>query len=320
MTRIISVGAAVQDVFLSHSDAFTPVCVEPDKCFEQLPLGAKADVNQINFSTGGGATNASVTFARNGIDAVYMGVIGHDPAGVAVLDDLDKEGVDTSHIRYSNTHNTGYSVLLLAPNGERTILTYRGASTHYDTKAFDLSNTAADWMYISSLAGCMEVLESLVTSAKKSGIKIMINPGKSELQKIKQLRPLLEDIDVLLLNRDEMKLLVDGDKSEELVRRALSLVSTVIVSDGPNGVCASDGKTMISAGMYEDVSVLDRTGAGDAFGSGFLSQWATGKSLRDAIVFASANSTSVVQHIGAKKGILHKGVTLHDMDIKEEVL
>ena len=117
-----------------------------------------------------------------------------------------------------------------------------------------------------------------------------------------------------------MQQIVSGETTEELVRHGLHYVPTVIVSDGPNGVAASDGKTIIKAGMYEDVKVIDRTGAGDAFGSGFLSQWAAGKSLRDSIVFASANSTSVVTKIGAKAGILPKGATLHDMPLTETKL
>ena len=91
-----------------------------------------------------------------------------------------------------------------------------------------------------------------------------------------------------------------------------------IISDGPNGVIASDGKVIVRAGMYEDVKVVDRTGAGDAFGSGFLSYFAQGKSLKDSIVFASANSTSVVTKIGAKAGILSKGVVLHAMPLSEK--
>ena len=89
----------------------------------------------------------------------------------------------------------------------------------------------------------------------------------------------------------------------------------MIVSDGPKGVVATDSKEIVRAGMYEDVPVIDRTGAGDAFGSGFLSQWAQGKSLSESIIFASANSTSVVTKIGAKDGILHKNVKLHHMPI-----
>lgn len=317
MTRILSIGAAVQDVFLSHSDEFKPVS---DKAaheqFLQLELGAKADVNKIDFSTGGGATNASVTFARQGLEAIFMGTIGHDPAGSAVLQDLDKEGVDTKHISYSDSLNTGYSVLLLAPSGERTILTYRGASTHYDIRNFDLEEADADWLYVSSLAGNLDILDKLFAQAKKNDMKVFFNPGKGELAHPQKLKGLLEDVDVLAVNREEAAKIVEGTESEELVRHLLNYVSVAIVSDGPRGVVASDGKVIVTAGMYEDVKVVDRTGAGDAFGSGFLSKWADGKSLEEAIVFASANSTSVVNTIGAKAGILHKGAKLHDMPLE----
>lgn len=317
--KILSIGAAVQDVFLSHSDEFKPVSDKSvHEQFMKLELGAKADVNNIEFSTGGGATNASVTFARQGLRASFMGTIGHDPAGHAVLDDLDTEGVDTSGVSYSTKYNTGYSVLLLAPTGERTILTYRGASTHYDTKNFDLSSSDADWLYVSSMAGSMDTLHAIFEQAKKLGIKIFFNPGKGELRQLAKLKSLLEDVDVLSVNREEMAQIVEGSDSEELARHALHFVPVAIVSDGPNGVTATDGKTVVRGGMYEDVRVIDRTGAGDAFGSGFLSQWAQGKSLRESIVFASANSTSVVTKIGAKKGILHKHTKLHDMPIHEK--
>lgn len=319
--KILSVGAAVQDVFLSSSEEFVPVSdVKSHEQFMRLELGAKADVNKINFSTGGGATNAAVTFARQGLHSVFMGTLGHDPAGRAVLEDLDKEGVDTSQVSYSDKYSTGYSVLLLAPNGERTILTYRGASTHYHVSNFDLEPVSVDWMYVSSMSGNFEVLDKLFRQAKQKNIRIMFNPGKGELRHVDKLRPLLQDVEILVVNRDEVQYIVHGATIEELVMHAHHLVPVVIVSDGPNGVCATDGKTIVKAGMYQDVRVIDRTGAGDAFGSGFLSQWVQGKSLNESIVFASANSTSVVQHIGAKAGILHHGVQLHHMPMHEQRL
>jgi sugar/nucleoside kinase (ribokinase family) len=319
MVRIVAIGAAVQDVFLSQSDQFAAVCVNPEDCFMQLELGAKVDVNNINFSTGGGATNAAVTFARQGLDAIFMGTIGRDPAGVAVLEDLDRENVDTTHVSYSDKYNTGYSVLLLAPSGERTILTYRGASTHYDAKNFDLSGLEADWLYVSSMAGSMEALDKIFTKAHdKEGMKIFFNPGKGELKQPSKLKALLEDVEVLSVNKEEAAQIVEGESIEELVRHLLHYVPVAIISDGPNGVVASDGKTIVRAGMYEDVPVTDRTGAGDAFGSGFLSQWARGRSLKESIIFASANSTSVVTKIGAKEGILGQDVKLHEMPLTEK--
>lgn len=317
-TKIIAVGAAVQDVFLSHSSEFKPVSDNPQESFMKLELGAKADVNNITFSTGGGASNAAITFARQGQHALFMGTVGHDPAGRAVLDVLDHEGVDTTHISFSHHYNTGYSVLLLAPTGERTILTYRGASTHYNQKDFNLKNVQAEWMYVSTLSGNFEILHSLFTQAKEKGIKIMFNPGNKELEHPSKLKSLLDDVEILCLNKNEAEQIVEGQSLEELLRHLHHYVPVAIVSDGPNGVMAGDGKTIVRAGMYRDVKVVDRTGAGDAFGSGFLSQWAEGKSLVDSIIFASANSTSVVCHIGAKTGILPKGTMLHHMPLHEK--
>lgn len=316
---MLTIGAAVQDVFLSHSEELKPVSEKTaDELFLKIELGSKNDVNNIDFSTGGGATNGAVTFARQGLDAQFMGTIAHDPAGNAVVEELDREGVDTSKISYTDRLHTGYSVVLLASTGERSFLTYRGASTHYDIKNFDLSDSDADWIYMSSMAGNMDILDKIFRQAKQKDIKIFFNPGKGELNKPHLLKGLLEDVDILSVNADEAKMIVEGSSLEELTRKLLSYVSVAIVSDGPNGVMASDGKTIVRAGMYEDVKVIDRTGAGDAFGSGFLSYWAQGRSLKDSIVFASANSTSVVTKIGAKAGILHKGVKLHAMPLSEK--
>jgi sugar/nucleoside kinase (ribokinase family) len=206
----------------------------------------------------------------------------------------------------------------LALTGERTALIYRGASKNFElVNVDDLDKVRPDWLYVSSMAGDFETLTSVLRRCSKLGIKVMLNPGKDELSKPKKLIGLLEDVDVFLANREEVQKLVPGDTLDELLMRMLSLCENVIISDGNNGVIASDGKTKVRAGIYEKVKTLDRTGAGDAFGSGFLSWWARGKSLRDSVVFASANATSVVMSIGAKTGILRKSVRLHDMPLSE---
>ena len=90
-----------------------------------------------------------------------------------------------------------------------------------------------------------------------------------------------------------------------------------IVTDGNQGAIASDSNETYRIGLYEDVSIKDSTGAGDAFGSGFLAAYSGGRSFKESLVFASANSTSVVQKIGSKAGIINKNVKLHDMPIQE---
>jgi ribokinase len=313
---IVTIGKATQDVFLKATKAFEPQ-EHKGVLYEQLPLGQKLDLDDVISTTGGNVTNAAVTFARQGLHSRYVWALGTEFASHAVLTDLDNEGVDTSHVLQDETYRASYSTILLANNGERTILNYHGTKLTSSGSMLDLrAIERADWVYLSAL-GDMDLLELLITKSKKYGAKVFLNPAGAELAEIDKLRALLEEVDILAVNKEEAMQIVEGQTIEELARHAMHYVPMVIVSDGPNGAVATDGKTIVTAGMYEDVPVVDRTGGGDAFGSGFLSHIARGASVKDAMHFASANSTSVVTMIGAKAGILHEGVTLHDMPLTE---
>lgn len=316
---VLCIGKATQDVFL-RDDEFDPYC-EGKVCYTNLPLGAKMDIDEVYFTTGGNATNVAVTLSRQGIHAEYLWALGNDPASEAVLRVLDEEGVGTSYVAQHDSLSAGYSTVLIALTGERTLMNFKGSmpGTKDVERLLAQVKDIPDWVYPTSV-GSIDTLEKIVAWAEKHNVKVMLNPAGTELGEPAKLKSLLESVDVLCLNKEEMQQIVEGETLEELVIHGLNYCPTVIVSDGPNGVCASDGKTILTAGMYEDVPVIERTGAGDAFASGFLSQFILGKSLRESIIFASANSTNVVTKIGAKEGILHAGVKLHDMEIKEKEL
>ena len=317
ISKILSIGAATQDVFLDNSPEFRLISMAKDQDVVEFDLGSKIDVQNIEISSGGGATNAAITFARQGLNSSFMGVIGSDISGEQVLKMLDEESIDTSRVEFSKRYNTDYSTILLAPNGERTILTYRGASGHIYADNFELKYGEFDWVYVSNLAGRFESLVKIFKESTKKGAKIAWNPGKKELLEAEKVRTLLRDIDILIVNKEEASLIFEGISAEELVRNGSKFVPVMILTDGPDGVWAISGDKMIRAGMYEDVPSVDRTGAGDAFGSGFVSQWAQGANLQQSVLFASANSTAVIQHLGAKKGILYKNAKLHSMSMQE---
>lgn len=315
MARIASIGAALQDVYLVDHDDFG---TNSRGFFNQLELGTKVDIDKIQFSTGGGATNAATTFARNGHESIFIGCIADDPAGTAIVNSLDDEGIDSSYITYTDRAQTGYSVLLLAPSGERTILTCRGASAKFDLlNPDDLETINPDWIYVTTFRGNMDMLDQFFTKAKALGSKIMFNPGNLELEHRRKLLGLLSDVDVLLLNKTEAKKIVEGTSLAELVGRLRNYVPAVIITDGNQGAIATDQNETYRIGIYEDIRVKDSTGAGDAFGSGFLAAYANGKTFKDSLVFASANSTSVVQKIGSKAGIINQNTKLHTMPIQE---
>ena len=315
MSRIVSIGSALQDVYLIDHDDFG---TNTRGFFNQLELGSKVDIDKIFFSTGGGATNAATTFARNGHESIFMGCIANDSAGHAIIEMLDSEGIDASYVSYTDKLHTGYSVVLLSPTGERTILTCRGASANFDLlDPNDLDNIYPDWLYITTVRGNMDLLDQLFTKAKSLNTKIMFNPGNLELQHTRKLIGLLSDTDVLLLNKTEAKQIVPGSTLNELVNRLKSYVPNVIITDGNQGAIATDGSHVYRIGIYEDVKVKDSTGAGDAFGSGFLAAYANNQDFVTALTFASANSTSVVQQIGSKAGIINQHTKIHNMTIQE---
>lgn len=319
MLRFVSIGAAVQDVYL-RGKIFEPNKEEDGSLSEEFALGTKNEVEAITFSTGGGATNASVTFARAGHHSSFMGRIGKDVAGRAVMDDLRSENINTTLVKTMQNTNTGYSTIFLSPDGERTILTYRGASQEYNLSSRDFFNVAPDWFYISSLSGDIDSLLKIVDYAKKHKIKIAINPGKKEITH-KRFKKSLASFDILSLNKEEMQTLFGEDKKpDELLKEASKTTPIVLLTDGPKGSYATDGKKIFKAGMYKDVPVIDRLGAGDAFSSGFVCKVAGGSPIEEALVYASANSTHVVGQIGAKEGILHERTRLSHMEITSKDL
>lgn len=319
MARIVTLGSALQDIYLIDRDDLAPTKIGETSIFGKLLIGQKVDIDKTAFEVGGGGVNSAICFARHGHETIFMGNVARDPAGIAIVQTLEREGVDSSYVNFLSRYATGVSVILLdIHSGERTALTHRGASGlfgNFNEKDLDLIQP--DWLYVTTLRGDFEVLERFLPHAKELGCKVMFNPGVRELEKPSELTKLLKYVDILLTNKSEAAQIVPGVTLAELLYHLGGYVPTAIITDGAMGGIASDGAETYRFGIYEDAKVKDATGAGDAFGSGFLAALASGKTFRKALVFASANSTAVVGKIGASKGILYGNERLHPMPIQK---
>ena len=156
MARIVSLGSALQDIYLIDRDDFVGSKVAGNSIFGELVIGTKVDIDRASYEVGGGGTNSAVSFARYGHEVIYMGSLSRDPAGEAVLACLDDENIDSSYVEFVRG-GTGCSVILLdAKKGERTILTHRGAAGKFDgLNAEDLELINPDWIYVTSQRGDM---------------------------------------------------------------------------------------------------------------------------------------------------------------------
>ena len=321
MARIVSLGSALQDIYLIDHDDLSPTSVGDSAFYGKLLVGDKIDIDKISYESGGGGLNSAIAFSRFGHEAVLLANVSRDPAGMAIIRALDREDIDSSYLRFLERKSTGTSVVLLNSNrGERTILTHRGASEQFgNIPEQDLDLIRPDWLYVTTLRGDFDTLTRFFTHAKELGIKIMFNPGVKELENPELTLSLLRHVNILNVNKTEAAKLVPGTTLTELLYHLNNIVEIAIITDGAMGGIAGDGDNMYRFGIYEDKRVKDTTGAGDAFGSGFLASLVAKHSFRQSLVFASANSTSVVSKLGANRGILSAKdfLSLHPMPIQK---
>jgi sugar/nucleoside kinase (ribokinase family) len=313
--QIVCIGGATQDVFLAGKALAGKRDVRTKATVEQFPLGDKIAIDEVHYATGGDASNAAVTFARQGLKTSFVGKIGRDIAGAEVLREFRHEGINADMVVVDAKKGTTYSTILVAPSGERVILSYAGAAHDLKPKEVDWPSLKADWFYVASLHGNYDMLEKIVTYAKHNDIKVAYVPSKTDLQKPKKILKLLPGIHALIGNVQEIQSLFGAKDVHELMLTTIGAAHYVVVTNGQHGVYVSDSDRIYQAPAYKKVKVLDRTGAGDAFGSGFIAALAQGKTIADAVTLGSANATSVVQHYGSKEGIL-KAQKLKPMTLK----
>src|SRR3989344_8384234 len=268
MYDIISIGSATRDVFFSAHE-----------------------LKKIAFASGGGGTNAAVTFARQGLKTANIGVIGQDFNGGDILRELESEGIDIQYFQKHDDDFTAYSVILVHEGGERTILSYKGEGQHFDINRISFEKLNSKWFFLVSLGGNYDVLEGLVSQAVKNNIKLASNPGGKELAHgLEKLKPLLKNFSIVIMNQEEAAGLtgIDYKKEEEIFKFMDEVIGGIFVmTKGPDGVVVSDGKNIYSAGV-PDSPVVERTGAGDSFSSGFVVEYIRLGDISKAIQFATA--------------------------------
>lgn len=296
MYDVITIGTVTKDVFLRVPE--DKICFEP---------GSKTDIGAPMYAVGGGAANAAVLFARQGLKTAALFRAGADREGNDIIHDLKKEGIECWDSRAHET-STGHSTIFLFPSGERSIVVYRGASETMPLEIIPFTTLKAKWVYIAPSHISVSVMEKIINHCYCQGIAVAMNPSRFYLeQKAKRLKPLLNQINVLIVNRDEAVYLtgMPREREKDIFARLDALIDGIaVMTDGPRGAWISDGKQIYQAGIFASKKVIDRTGAGDAFGSGFVAGMAMKENIEYALRLGSANATSVVETMGAHTGAL----------------
>jgi sugar/nucleoside kinase (ribokinase family) len=338
MKKVLTIGGATQDVFIQYKpqESVQSQTKAPGQCFLMIEEGQKIEVSDLLYHTGGGATNAAVSFGKLGFDTTSFFKIAHDAPGDFILQELKKFNIKTVPV-LSSEGQTGTAFIIPCPSGERIIFVHRGINMNIHEDELPLDQIrAADIIYVTSLNGpASDLLLPIAKYAKENNKFVATNPGTPQIRdNPSALKAALQYTDILIMNATEAHYCSQSMCTTQPTAPAITdakmpylLQGTIPMQDscfnlksffkemlaaGPHTVVVTNGADGIYAAHKDQIyyhpsihtKIVSTLGAGDAFGSCFVGSLENGLSIENAIRAGVINSSSVIQHIGAKAGLL----------------
>ena len=327
MCDIITIGSATMDVFVESDDAnIVSVFTKNKKSeFMSYPYGAKVEISDFDSKVGGGGVNTAVNFANLGFNTSAIFKIGDDIYSDGILESFKDKNVDLSNIVQDKSLSTGFSIILVSFQGDRTVLAHRGANAKI--KKSDINFEAiknSKLLYIAPMNGdSTKILDDIANFANENNVYVCFNAGSSSIKKgFNYIRKILANANIVVMNKEEASMatqiqvrpdtrdekfseaLIHPDVKEMFKKLKVRDYQIIVITDGGNGAYAYDGTKFYFCPVFEG-PVVSTLGAGDAFASTFcVALSRTDKNIGKALMYASVNSSGVVSEFGATQGLM----------------
>lgn len=307
-THVLTIGSATWDVLLTTKECY--LLPQSSQKLLGFPYGGKVDVSQAVYGFGGGAANVAVGLSKLGLKTSIITRRGNDWRGQEVIKNLQSHKVNTSKVQTDKKLVTPLSFVITSCGPrDHVVFVDRGASVNLQIPR--QPDKSATWLYLTSLATLTwaTALNQLFRASQQRGVNIFWNPGARQLQEFASLKKLLPYVTIFDVNKEEAELIVSRGKTAvhsvpSLLRGLKSLGSKmVIITDGANGAYYFDGSQILYHPALK-VKPVNTTGAGDAFGSGWLAGFIHSAQSKTALHWGMLNSSSVISAPGAQKGLL----------------
>ena len=326
MLDIITIGSATMDVFVESDDANIVSVYTKDKKseFMSYPYGAKVEVTDFDTQVGGGGINTAVNFANLGYKTSAIFKIGDDIYSNGILNFFKKHNVDLSNIIIDKKLSTGFSIILVSFQGDRTVLAHRGANAKIKKTDinFDLIKNAK-LLYIAPMNGeSTRVLDDIANFARENNVYVCFNAGSSSIKRgYNYLKKILENANIVVMNKEEASMstqiqvrpdtrdekysdqLIHPDIKEMFKKLKVCDYQVIVITDGNKGAYAYNGQQYYYCPVF-DGPIVSTLGAGDAFASTFCATLGKTRDIGKALMYASVNSAGVVSQFGATQGLM----------------
>ncbi|MCX6703781.1 MAG: carbohydrate kinase family protein [Candidatus Zambryskibacteria bacterium] len=303
---ILAIGDIVTDAFIKIKEATVTCEVDHKNCKLCVAFGEKIPYESVDvLKAVGNSANAAVSASRLGLSSALLSYVGDDMDGKDCILELEKNNVITDYVRTEKGKKTNYHYVLWY-DVERTIL------IKHEQFSYSLGDIAAPrFIYLSSLGENSLPFHTEIVEFVKNNpeTKLAFQPGTFQIKLGKDaLKEVYAHTEVFFCNVEEaQKILSVTSRDIKSLMKSIGELGPkyVFITDGIEGAYAYDGTEYWFMPVFPHTP-FERTGAGDAFASTVVSALLLGLSTKEALMWGPINSMSVVQQVGAQKGLLSR--------------
>ena len=310
--KILGIGNAIVDVFVKVDDNFllkNNLTKGSMKLLEKEEFANLKNAIKIEkIEAGGSVANTMAGIAYLKGEVSFIGKINSDEFGKIYKESLQKIKVNFPYSEKSENLPTGASIILITPDSERTMCTYLGISSQLSKN--DIKEDYIKGHEIIFLEGYLwdkgmseEMFKHVINLAKKNNIKVAMS--LSDIFCVKRHREdffnlLLNELNILIGNENEINELMQKNNLLDCINELKKINKLIIITRSVNGSVAILNNEIINCDSFKVKKVLDLTGAGDLFASGFLKEYLDQSNIKKCLQSGSELAAKVIQKIGAR--------------------
>lgn len=311
--QVVGIGNAMVDVLAHADDAFLAENGIGKGIMQLIDMERAVElygrIGPAKEISGGSAANTIAGIAHLGGRTAYVGKVKDDQLGAIFAHDLRAQGAvyETRMASKDEAQETGRCIVLVTPDGERSMNTYLGVTEFLTPDDIDAAQMAqAEWIYLEGYRfdgpESHQAFARAIAACKGAGGRVSITLSDAfcvERHRDAFRKMIAEDVDLLFANRSEILSMYQTDDYEAALKAAAREVAVVACTDGENGA------HVLSAGQHWHVTavptkIVDATGAGDLFSGAFLWAITHGHDLETAARMGNIAASEVIGHIGAR--------------------
>ena len=306
--KILGIGNAIVDVICKVKDEYL---LENELIKSTMKLVDETEFKKLlstlkieDTVSGGSVANSIVGLSQLGNKVGFIGKVNDDDLGQKYEDGLKSEKVDYFYSKKKENIPTGTCLILITPDSERTMCTFLGTAgkiSEADININSIKDAELTFLegYLWDEGQPKLAFEKAINNSKKVAMSLS-DLFCVERHKNHFLELVKNKLDITFGNEQEISALIESKNFKEVVTFAKKLEKLVVITRGEKGSIAIKGDQVEECDSKKNLKIVDLTGAGDLFASGFLHGYINDFSLKESLINGTKMSSKVIQQIGAR--------------------